>query len=61
MPRKGDTMYRKQKSISIIMIIAGLILQAWMIVIEDEPGAVPLLMIATGTIWYGLISRKEKD
>lgn len=37
------------KIISFLLLITGLILLIYMILIEDEPGAVPLLMILAGT------------
>jgi hypothetical protein len=31
-----------------------------MIKVEDEPGALPLLLIITGIIWFIVIQRKVK-
>ncbi len=42
--------------LSGLTTIIGVALLIFMIVVEDEPGAIPLLLIAAGTGWY-LISR----
>ncbi len=42
--------------LSILTMIIGVALLIFMIVVEDEPGAIPLLLIAAGTGWY-FISR----
>ena len=44
--------------LSILMIIIGVSLMGFMIVVEDEPGAIPLLLIVTGVVWYFYIKRK---
>ncbi len=41
-----------QKILSVLIIAVGIILFMYMIYIEDEPGAVPLLLIALGAGWY---------
>jgi hypothetical protein len=46
--------------VSSLVIILGLVLLVFMIVVEDEPGALPLGMIITGTIWFTIIHRKNK-
>lgn len=38
--------------LSVLTIIFGVSLLIFMIVVEDEPGAVPLLLIVAGTGWY---------
>lgn len=38
--------------LSILTILLGLILIVYMIKVEDEPGALPLLIIITGAIWF---------
>ncbi|HYE56890.1 MAG TPA: hypothetical protein VD948_00215 [Rhodothermales bacterium] len=40
--------------LSAILTVAGLALMTFMIVVEDEPGALPLLSIVIGTAWYFL-------
>lgn len=48
-----------QSYLAITAIACGLLLLAYLIVIEDEPGAVPLLLIVFGSVWY-LIIRKGR-
>lgn len=38
--------------ISLMIIFIGLALVTFMIVVEDEPGALPLALIIIGTGWY---------
>ncbi|MEP1152760.1 MAG: hypothetical protein JXR20_01300 [Balneola sp.] len=44
--------------LSILMIITGVLLMGFMIVVEDEPGAIPLLLLIIGTAWLFYIKRK---
>jgi hypothetical protein len=37
--------------LAILVIVVGVALLIYMINVEDEPGAVPLLLIALGTGW----------
>lgn len=53
---------QKQKTyrlISILTMILGVLLMIYMIKVEDEPGALPLLLIILGT--GGLIFNKIKN
>ena len=49
-----------QKIIALLTVITGLTLMIYMIIVEDEPGALPLLMIIIGAVWYFIISAKTK-
>lgn len=40
------------KLLSLLTIFIGLASLTFMIVVEDEPGALPLVLIVTGTGWY---------
>lgn len=44
--------------LSMITTAIGVILLPYMIFVEDEPGALPLLLIVIGTGWY-FISRSR--
>jgi hypothetical protein len=44
-----------QLTISLLIILLGLALMAYMIIVEDEPGALPLALIIGGTIWFTII------
>ncbi|MAL17120.1 MAG: hypothetical protein CL670_06020 [Balneola sp.] len=50
-----------QRFLSLLTIIIGVLLLVFMIVVEDEPGAVPLGMIVTGSIWLLIIIKKNKN
>lgn len=43
------------------MIVTGFILLIMMIYTEDEPGAIPLLLLVIGTGWYFLTRFREKN
>jgi hypothetical protein len=41
--------------VALVILITGLMLLAYMVVVESEPGALPLLMILLGGGWYGYL------
>jgi c-di-AMP phosphodiesterase-like protein len=43
---------RIYSAVSILIILIGIMLICYMIIVEDELGAVPLLIVTTGTIWF---------
>lgn len=43
---------KTQSLISALIIVVGIALMAFMIITEDEPGVIPLLIIVTATGWY---------
>jgi hypothetical protein len=59
----GRTMkkLRGQKLPAAAVIISGLLLLTYMILVEDEPGAVPLLFIIIGTVWYLIIRKRIRS
>ncbi|MFO7798245.1 hypothetical protein [Rhodohalobacter sp.] len=50
-----------QKIFSIAIIIMGISLLSYMVVVEDEPGAIPLLMVVMGTGWYFITRSRIKS
>lgn len=52
---------KTHKLISILITVIGIVLLTFMIVTEDEPGAIPLLLIVTGTGWYFITRSKMKS
>lgn len=40
------------KLISILITLIGLAVMTFMVIVEDEPGAIPWLLLVTGTGWY---------
>jgi uncharacterized membrane protein YccC len=37
----------------------GVALVAFMIIVEDEPGGVPLILVLTGTLWFFFLRFKN--
>ena len=48
-----------QKWIAAAVAGVGLALMAYMIVVEDEPGALPLALVAVGVVWFLVARRKS--
>lgn len=46
------------KMLSLLTVFLGIVLLIYMIMVEDEPGALPLLLIVTGVVWF-IISRNQ--
>lgn len=40
------------KTLSALTILIGVVLLIFMITVEDEPGAIPLLVIIIGIVWF---------
>jgi hypothetical protein len=40
------------KMLSVLTILVGIALLIYMITVEDEPGALPLLLITVGIGWF---------
>lgn len=49
------------KLISFLITFVGIALMTFMIIEEDEPGAIPLLLILVGTIWYFYTRSKSRS
>lgn len=47
---------RMQRMLSLSPTAAGAVLLAYMVTVESEPGAIPLLLIVGGTAWL-LVTR----
>jgi len=56
---KGISLKSKwSKILSLLTVFLGFVLLIYMIMVEDEPGALPLLLIITGVVWF-IISRNQ--
>lgn len=42
------------KALSLLITTVGFLLMTFMVIVEDEPGAMPLLLIVFGAVWYVL-------
>ena len=60
MKTEQDNKLKLQKIISVLITLLGIILLVYMITVEDEPGALPLLMIVTGSGWYFITKSRLK-
>ena len=49
---------KMSKMLSLLTVFVGIVLLIYMIMVEDEPGALPLLLIVTGVVWF-IISRNQ--
>ena len=52
-----------KKAVALAMLILGMLLMLFMIIVEDEPGAVPLMMIVMGSgylIWRARRQRTQE-
>ena len=47
-------------ALSVLTILFGVILLIYMIRVEDEPGALPLLLVIVGIVWFIINRVKTK-
>jgi hypothetical protein len=40
------------RTLSLLIVFVGFILLIYMIAVEDEPGALPLLLLIIGVVWF---------
>ncbi|HET8865570.1 MAG TPA: hypothetical protein VFM80_07715 [Gracilimonas sp.] len=52
---------KMHKRLSLLTIFIGLLLVTFMIVVESEPGALPLALILIGTGWYFITRSKLRS
>lgn len=53
---------RWKKNVALVTVVIGLLLMLFMILFEDEPGAVPLIMMVSGggyLIWRARKQRRQ--
>lgn len=46
-----DTKLKLQRLLAVMIATIGILLLTYMITVENEPGALPLLLITSGTGW----------
>lgn len=61
MNKKNTNKLLAQRRQSLILITMGIVLLVFMIVVEDEPGAVPLAFILSGTVWFLIVNNKIRS
>jgi hypothetical protein len=47
-------------TLSAVFMLIGVLLMIYIIRVEDEPGALPLFLIITGTVWFTVNQIKIK-
>ena len=47
-----------QTWIGAVILLVGLVLLGYMVVVEGEPGALPLALVAIGAVWLGVARRR---
>ncbi|HEX2052595.1 MAG TPA: hypothetical protein VHJ78_02570 [Actinomycetota bacterium] len=52
----GDSSRKAHAVLSALTVLLGVVLLIYMVTVESEPGAIPLLLIVVGGAWY-LITR----
>lgn len=52
MKDNGKMKFKIHKMLSALTALAGFLLMAFMIIVESEPSAIPLLLIVIGAAWY---------
>lgn len=50
-----------QRRFAVIIGLSGVVLMGYMILFEDEPGAVPMVMIIGGWLWYRLLAHRDRN
>lgn len=50
-----------QKLLSLLIALTGIFLLVFMIIVEDESGLIPLVMIFSGLGWYIFTRNKVKS
>jgi hypothetical protein len=50
-----------QKLLSILTIAIGLVLMVGKIYADSEPGAIPLLLVVLGMVWYFITRARSRS
>ena len=53
MTTKNNEKQTIQTLLPLLLIAIGVLLMIFKIVVDSEPGAIPLLLILAGAVWYG--------
>lgn len=61
MKAENSKKLKMHKMISLLITLVGIALMTYMIIVEDEPGAIPLLLVLGGTIWYFYTRSKTRS
>ena len=61
MKMENSSKYKFQIRISVIIMFIGFVLMVGKIYADSEPGAIPLLLILSGAVWYFIIRFKNRS
>jgi hypothetical protein len=61
MEKENHKYWNAYSILSAVVLFIGLILLVYMIIVEDEPGALPLLLIFVGTVSLVVKRLKNKN
>ena len=53
--------HRVHTLLSALTILLGAVLLIYMVTVESEPGAIPLLLIVVGTGWYFITRARARS
>lgn len=57
----GDRNRKAHAVLAALTVALGVVLLAYMVVVESEPGAIPLLLIVLGSAWYVVTRRRARS
>lgn len=58
--KKSSQKLNYHRIFSILTILLGVVIITYMIKVEDEPGALPVLLIMIGIVWFTVNQIKVK-
>lgn len=61
MPAQISAKLKTFRVVSLLTLLLGAILLTYMITVENEPGAIPLFLVLTGTVSFVVIQKKIKS
>jgi len=60
MNKNRNQKLRSFRFVPVPIILLGFLLMIYMILVEDEPGALPLFLIISGSVWFVIIQVQLK-
>lgn len=57
----GERNRKAHAVLAALTVALGVVLLAYMVVVESEPGAIPLLLIVLGSAWYVVTRRRARS
>jgi lipoprotein signal peptidase len=60
MKTENSKKLKMQRLLSVLTIGVGVVLLIYMILVENQPGAIPLLLIVFGAGWYFITRHRNR-